>query len=106
MVTVPLRAPPVFAGRVMATVPFPLPEAPLETVMNDELLTAVHAHALLALATFTDTVPPVALALTVGEDSVTAQLAGAFGDSWVKLIAVLPIAIDALRAGPWFDATL
>jgi hypothetical protein len=100
IVTVPVRAPPVFAGTVMVTVPAPLPEAPLAIVRNESVVVAVHAHAELLLETVAVTVPPVAATLLVVLDTPTAQFAGAFGGSCVKLMVVEPIVIDALRTGP------
>src|SRR6476660_8061906 len=59
MPSVPLRAAPVFAATVKATVPLPLPVAPDEIVMKVALLVAVHAHPVPAV-TGTDPVPPAA----------------------------------------------
>ncbi len=53
-VTVPVRAAPVFAVRLRATVPLPVPVAPEVTVIHDVLLVAVHAQ---AASVITDTVP-------------------------------------------------
>ncbi len=102
IVTVPLREPPVFAGAVMVTVPLPVPDAG-ETVANadaDESATAVHAHAEFELVTVTVAVLAVAARLALVGESVTVHVAGAFGDSCVKLMAVPPIVTDPLRAGP------
>jgi hypothetical protein len=54
MVIVPLRAAPVFKAAVNPTVPFPVPAAPLVTVIHASLLTAVQAH---AFAVLTPTFP-------------------------------------------------
>ena len=43
-VTVPLRAPPVFAAAVIVTVPSPRPVAPEVIESHDVLLLAVHGH--------------------------------------------------------------
>jgi hypothetical protein len=44
MLIVPVRAAPVFAAAENPTVPFPLPLAPLVTVIQPDSLSAVHAH--------------------------------------------------------------
>ena len=44
MVSVPVRAVPVFAATEYVTVPFPVPVLPLVTVIHATLLTAVHAQ--------------------------------------------------------------
>jgi hypothetical protein len=65
IVAVPLRAFPGFAAIVNTTLPLPVPLAPDFTVMNDELLTAVHVHVAALVPTLTVMVspPPFALAL-------------------------------------------
>jgi len=65
IVAVPLRTPPKFAAIVNTTLPLPVPLAPDFTVMNDELLTAVHVHVAALVPTLTVMVspPPFALAL-------------------------------------------
>ena len=59
MVSVALRAPPVFGATVKATVPLPLPDAPDEIATKVALLVAVHAHPDAAV-TGTDPDPPAA----------------------------------------------
>jgi hypothetical protein len=61
MVSVPLRCVPLgFADTLKATVPAPLPLAPLVTVSQDVLLlTPVHAHPA-SVVTEVDPVPPAA----------------------------------------------
>ena len=44
IVSVPLRALPVFAAAVKATVPLPVPDAPLVTVSHGALAVAVHVQ--------------------------------------------------------------
>jgi hypothetical protein len=44
IVTVPVRAAPVFAVRLRATDPLPVPVAPEVTVIHAALLVAVHEH--------------------------------------------------------------
>jgi hypothetical protein len=56
---VPTRGVPVFAATLKPTVPVPVPEAPLVTVIHGAPLTAVHAHAAVVV---TVTVPMLAVA--------------------------------------------
>jgi len=68
IVTVPFRlAAAVFAATEIATVPFPLPEAPAVTVIHDALLAAVQPHPVGAVTSIA--VPPALLAIekVVGE---------------------------------------
>jgi hypothetical protein len=62
IVSVPVRAAPVFAATLNATEPFPVPEAPAVTVIQVALLAAVHPH---VLAADTDTVPVPPAAATL-----------------------------------------
>ena len=63
MVAVPVRAVvAVFAATDRATVPLPLPLAPLVTVSHDAVLAAVHAHPV-GLVTVTFAACPAATAL-------------------------------------------
>ena len=59
MVSVPLRAVPVLAATLNATVPLPVPDAPLVTVSQGTLAAAVHAHDAAEAVTVVDPVPPV-----------------------------------------------
>jgi hypothetical protein len=59
IVIVPARSMPVFAATLKPTVPLPLPEAPDVTIIHDEPLTAVHAHAAVVV---TVTVPVLTVA--------------------------------------------
>ena len=59
IVSVALRAAPVFGATVNATVPLPLPDAPDEIATKVALLAAVHVHPVAAV-TGTDPVPPAA----------------------------------------------
>lgn len=62
IVTVPVReVVPVFAATLSATVPLPVPAAPLVTAIHVTLLTAVHGHPAAALSV-TFNVPPAAVA--------------------------------------------
>lgn len=62
IVTVPLRAAPVFAAIAIATVPLPEPLPPLAIVSHAAFVLAVHAH---DAVTATDVVPASALTFTV-----------------------------------------
>jgi hypothetical protein len=57
MVSVPVRAVPVFARALKPTEPLPVPFAPELIVSHGALLVAVHAHPL-AVVTATVPVPP------------------------------------------------
>jgi hypothetical protein len=56
---VPLRAVPVLAVTRNATVPLPVPDAPLATVSHETLAEAVQAHVSAEAVTVVDPVPPV-----------------------------------------------
>ncbi len=49
MVSVPVRAAPLFAATLNVTDPFPLPDAPLEIVIQEAFDAALHAHPLPAV---------------------------------------------------------
>jgi hypothetical protein len=55
MVSVPVRAAPLFGRTLKPTEPFPAPFEPEVIVSHDALLVAVHAHPLVVV---TATVPP------------------------------------------------
>jgi hypothetical protein len=57
---VPLRAVPVLATALNATVPLPVPDAPLVTVSQGTLAAAVQAHDAAEAVTAVDPVPPAA----------------------------------------------
>ena len=59
MVSVPLRAVPALAAAPTATVPLPVPDAPLVMVSHGALETAVQAHDGAEAVTVVDPVPPV-----------------------------------------------
>jgi hypothetical protein len=59
MVSVPVRAAPVFGRTLKPTEPFPVPFAPDVIVSHDALLVAVHAHPVVVV-TATVPAPPVA----------------------------------------------
>jgi hypothetical protein len=59
IVSVPVRAVPVFAAAVNATVPLPVPDAPLVTVNHSAFARAVHAHVFADAVTTTEPDAPV-----------------------------------------------
>jgi hypothetical protein len=59
IVTVPLRAPPVFAATDSATVPLPVPEPPLVIVIHETFGVAVQAQAG-PVVTMVEAAPPLA----------------------------------------------
>jgi hypothetical protein len=69
-VTVPVRlVAAVFAATLSCTLPFPLPDAPAVTVIQELLLTAVHAHPVVPV-----TVTVYELALDVADTLVGEKL--------------------------------
>jgi len=70
MVSVPVRAAPVFAATAKVT--FPLPVPPFVTVIHGTLLVAVHAQPAFVV-TLTLPFPPFAPMLAEVEDSVITQ---------------------------------
>jgi hypothetical protein len=69
IVSVPLRAAPVFCTTLKLTVPLPVPLPPLVTVIHGALDAAVHVQ-LVPAVTVTESVPPAAAAEAVVFDSV------------------------------------
>ena len=63
-VRVPVREPPTFGSTRYPTLPFPVPDAPELIVIQEALLDAVHAHALV-VDTSTFPVPPGAETLSL-----------------------------------------
>lgn len=59
IVSVPVRATPVFAAAVNATVPLPVPEAPPVTASHGAFAAAVHAQVFADAVTATEPEPPV-----------------------------------------------
>ena len=59
MVSVPLRAAPVFTATVNETDPLPVPVAPLVSVSHGALALALHVHVLAEAVTATEPEPPV-----------------------------------------------
>ena len=59
-VNVPVRAPPMFAATLIATVPLPVPLAPEVIDNQDALVVAVHVHPAAAVTAIGPAVPPPA----------------------------------------------
>jgi hypothetical protein len=59
MVSVPVRAAPVFTATANATAPLPMPDAPLVTVNHGTFAFAVHAHVFAEAVTATEPEAPV-----------------------------------------------
>ena len=60
IVTVPVRAPDVFAATVNPTLPLPLPFAPEVTEIHEALLVAVHVQPAAVVTATGDPAPPSA----------------------------------------------
>jgi hypothetical protein len=100
IVTVPVRAGPLFAATEYETVPLPVPLAPAVTVIHAALLAAVQGHVPAEAVTLTVPVDAVAAGLTeVGEIVYVQPFA------WLIVKVLVPIVIVPLRAGPTFAAT-
>ena len=96
IVTVPVRfVVPVFAATFTLTVPFPLPDAPAVTVIHESLLTAVHAHDVVAV-TVTEAAPPAEEA----DRLVGAMLKEHDAADWVTVNDLPPAVIVADRLAP------
>jgi hypothetical protein len=105
MVTVPLRAPPVFAATFNVTVPLPLPVAPLVTVIHVALLVAGRAHPLGAVTvTLTPVVPAAGTAADVG-CSDTVHVGVPAGACWIVTDSS-PTVIVPVRPVPELLATV
>jgi hypothetical protein len=76
IVSVPVRASPVLAAAVNATVPEPVPEAPLVTVSHAAFAFAVHAHVAADAVTATEPDPPPLAMLWLAGESVNVQAGG------------------------------
>jgi hypothetical protein len=100
---VPVRfVDPVLAATFSETVPLPLPDAPAVTVIHEALLTAVHAHDVVAV-TDTLTAPP----LEVADWLVGEMLKEHDAAACVTVKDLPPAVIAALRLVPVvFAATL
>lgn len=102
---VALRAAPVLAATVNATLPLPVPDAPAVSVIQLALVDAVHVQLAADALTAIDPVPPVSAAFcTVG--LMENVHAGGGAAAWA-IVKVLPAtAMVAVRAAPAFAETL
>jgi hypothetical protein len=66
-VTVPVRAPSLFAAMLRPTEPFPVPDAPDVTLIHGAPLLAVHAHAAVVVTVTVVVLAPAATFWLVGE---------------------------------------
>jgi hypothetical protein len=97
IVSVPVRASPLFAAIVNATVPLPLPDAPLVIEIHEAFDAAVHAQPLPAV-TATEPLPP--LASTDWLLGAIAKLHGG-GTAACVTVSVSPAIVSVpLRAAP------
>jgi hypothetical protein len=105
MVSVPVRAAPVFAVTLKLTAPLPLPLAPDVTLIHDALVVVVHAH---PLAVETATGPPAPA--VAARDSLVGVIenAHAVGSTaaWLTVNVSPPMVSVPVRAAPVFAATL
>jgi hypothetical protein len=99
MVTVPLRALPEFVAIVNTTLPFPVPLAPDFIVMNDALLTAVHAQVGALAPTLTVIVSPPPFAFALVEPRTKAH-AGAAGVVVVVVVGDDGVVVELLEHAP------
>lgn len=101
IVSVPVRATPVFAAALMETVPLPLPLVPAVIVNHDALLAAIHAHPLPAV-TVTGPAAP-ALAATDSVVGFTKYEHGAA--AWFTVTVRPPMVSVPVRAASLLAAT-
>ena len=108
IVTMPVRAVPVFAATLKPTTPLPVPAAPDVTVSHTALLTAVHAHVAVVV---TFTVPVLAVEGTFCAVGVIPYVHAAGGGGGAAPAACdtvnvrFAIAMVPVRAAPAFVAT-
>jgi hypothetical protein len=108
IVTMPVRAAPVFTATLKPTAPLPVPAAPDVTVSHTALLTAVHAHAAVVV---TFTVPVLAVDGTFCAVGASAYVHAAGGDGGAAPAACdtanvrFAIEMVPVRAAPVFAAT-
>lgn len=110
---VPLRAAPVFAVTLNATVPLPVPLAPFVIEIHAESLAAVHAQVLADAETATVPVPPLAPTDWLARSSVNVHAGGGGGGGGgggaaaCETVKVFPAAVIVPdRTAPEFWATL
>lgn len=99
IVSVPLRASPVFADTVNPTVAPPVPDAPLVIEIQLAFDTAVHAHAA-SVVTVAEPGPP-----TSGNCCDAGATAYEHGALWLTVNVCPPIVSVPVRAAPLFGAT-
>jgi len=106
IVSMPVRAVPVFAATLKPTTPLPVPAAPDVTVSHTALLTAVHAHAAVVV---TFTVPVFAVEGTFCAVGAIAYVHAAGGGAAPAACDTenvrFAIEIAPVRAAPVFAAT-
>ena len=100
-VRLPVRCAPVLAAIVKATLPLPLPDAPLVTASHGALLVAAHAHPLAALTAIAVPAPPPAGAVCDVGLMVYAQACDCVTVNVCPAIVSVPI-----RCAPVFAAAL
>jgi len=94
IVSVPARAAPVFAAKVNATVPLPLPLDPAVTESHAALLVAVHAHPAAAVTEICGPVPAVA-----GAPKLVGLMEAAHDPAWLT-VKVWPAIVSVPDRGP------
>src|SRR3954453_8742228 len=103
MVSVPVRAAPVFAAALKTTAPLPVPEAPLAIVSHGAFAPAVHAQEAADAVTAIDPVPPASPTLWVVGPMENVQ--GGGGGAACDTVNVCPAIVRVpLRAAPVFAA--
>jgi hypothetical protein len=108
MVSVPDLAAPVFAATVNATVPLPVPEAPLLRASHATLAVAVHAHVAADAVSATEPEPPTSA--TVCEVGAIEKVHGGGGGGGGAACATVnvwpPIVSVPLRTAPVLAAAV
>src|SRR4051794_6391699 len=103
MVSVPVRAGPVFAAALKPTTPFPVPDAPLVTVSHGAFAPAVHAEDAADAVSAPDPGPPESPTLWVVGPMENVQ--GGGGGAACDTVNVCPAIVSVpLRAAPVFAA--
>src|ERR1043165_6457828 len=101
IVSVPVRAPPVFAATVNVTVPVPVRVAPLVIVIQLTLLAAVHAQPDCVVTVTGPPVPP-----SVGNAWLVGLMVYVHPE-FCEIVTVFPATVSVpLRAGPVFADTV
>jgi hypothetical protein len=105
IVTVPLRAAPLFAAAATVTLPLPVPLAPAGTVSHGAFAVAVHAHEDADAVTATVAVPASAASVALGGAMLNVQ--GAGGAALCVIVTVRPATVSVVdRSPPLFAATV